>query len=85
MHKGFKYLDISKGRIYISRDVLFDESVFPFAELHSNAGAHYHSEFLLLPMTTTGNNVITNLINAPTTIPLSVLSTVQMQTERPCD
>jgi hypothetical protein len=39
MHKGFKCLDISKGCIYISRDALFDESVFPFAELHSNAGA----------------------------------------------
>jgi hypothetical protein len=36
-------------------------------------------------MTTTGNNVITNLINAPTMIPLSVVSPVQMQTERPCD
>jgi hypothetical protein len=23
MHKGFKYLDIPTGRIYISRDVLF--------------------------------------------------------------
>jgi hypothetical protein len=30
MHKGYKRLDISTGRIYISRDVIFDESVFPF-------------------------------------------------------
>jgi histone deacetylase 1/2 len=29
MHKGFKCLDISSGRIYISRDVVFDERVFP--------------------------------------------------------
>jgi histone deacetylase 1/2 len=38
-HKGFKCLDTSTGRIYISRDVIFDESVFPFASLHDNAGA----------------------------------------------
>jgi hypothetical protein len=53
MHKGFKCLDISKGHIYISCDVLFDEYVFPFAELHSNA-------VLLLPTASTGNDVITN-------------------------
>ena len=31
MHKGYKCLDRSTGRIYISGDVIFDESVFPFA------------------------------------------------------
>jgi hypothetical protein len=34
MHKGFKCLDISKGHVYISRDVIFDESEFLFAALH---------------------------------------------------
>ena len=29
MHKGYKCLDRSTGRIYISRDVVFDETVFP--------------------------------------------------------
>jgi histone deacetylase 1/2 len=31
MHKGYKCLDRRTGRIYISRDVIFDETVFPFA------------------------------------------------------
>jgi hypothetical protein len=49
MHKGVKCLDISTGRIYISRDVVFDENVFPFASLHPNAGALLKQEILLLP------------------------------------
>jgi hypothetical protein len=28
MHKGFKCLDPTKGRVYISRNVVFDERVF---------------------------------------------------------
>jgi hypothetical protein len=49
LHKGYKCLDIATGRRYISRDIVFDESVFPFSELHSNAGAQLKSEILLLP------------------------------------
>ena len=30
LHKGYKCLDTDSGRVYISRDVIFDESVFPF-------------------------------------------------------
>lgn len=48
MHKGFKCLDIAAGRVYISRDVVFDEQVFPFAQLHSNAGARLQSKIQLL-------------------------------------
>ena len=39
LHKGFKCLEPSTGRVYISRDVVFDETVFPFASMHPNAGA----------------------------------------------
>ena len=31
MHKGYKCLDRTTGRIYICRDVIFYEDVFPFA------------------------------------------------------
>jgi hypothetical protein len=49
IHKGFKCLDVGELRVYISRDVVFDENVYPFAHLHPNAGARLHSEILLLP------------------------------------
>jgi hypothetical protein len=49
MHKGFKCLDASTGRIYISQDVVFDENTFSFSKLHPNAGAQLRLEILLLP------------------------------------
>lgn len=49
MHKGFKCLDPTEGRVYISRDVVFDEHVFPFSTLHPNVGARLRSEIALLP------------------------------------
>jgi hypothetical protein len=33
----------------VSRDVVFDESVYPFAQLHQNTGARLHAELDLLP------------------------------------
>lgn len=48
-HKGFKCLDPSEGRVYISRDIVFDENIFPFAELHPNVGARLRDEVSLLP------------------------------------
>jgi hypothetical protein len=50
LHKGYKCLDISTGRLYISRDIVFDETVFPFTSLHSNAGARLRAEINLLPL-----------------------------------
>jgi hypothetical protein len=49
MHKGVKCIDVTSGRVYISRDVVFDETVFPFASLDSNAGARLRQEIILLP------------------------------------
>jgi hypothetical protein len=49
MHKGVKCLDVPTGRVYVSRDVVFDETVFPFAKIHRNAGALLRREILLLP------------------------------------
>lgn len=48
VHKGYKCLDISTGHVYFSRDVVFDEDIFPFAQLHSNAGTRLQQDILLL-------------------------------------
>jgi hypothetical protein len=37
------------GRVYILRDVVFDEAVFPFAKLHPNVNPLLRSEILLQP------------------------------------
>lgn len=42
-------MDPSEGRVYISRDIVFDEHVFPFARLHPNAGARLRAELSVLP------------------------------------
>jgi hypothetical protein len=49
LHKGYKCLEIKTGRVYISRDVIFDETQFPFSKLHPNAGARLRTEISLLP------------------------------------
>jgi hypothetical protein len=49
LHKGFKCLDPSTGRVYVSWNVTFDENVFPFSQLHPNAGARLRQEISLLP------------------------------------
>jgi hypothetical protein len=49
LQKGFKCLVVATGRIYISRNVTFDEDVFPFSKLHLNEGAKLRSEVHVLP------------------------------------
>jgi hypothetical protein len=39
------------GRVYISRDAIFDESMFPFSSMHANGGAQLKAEIILLPPT----------------------------------
>jgi histone deacetylase 1/2 len=70
LHKGFKCLDISSRRIYTSRDVVFDEQIFPFAELYANAGARLRAEVELLPSTLINPSMI---FGSPTTSSTSVV------------
>jgi hypothetical protein len=75
IHKEFKCLDISKGHIYISRDVIFDASVFPFATLHPNAGVKYAFDIFL---TSPENDEDSNLTNVHTMTMLPVEFSVQI-------
>jgi hypothetical protein len=53
LHKGFKCLNVVEGRVYVSRDVVFDETVYPFSKLNPNAGARLRGEIQLLPSNST--------------------------------
>ncbi|WVZ51017.1 hypothetical protein U9M48_002209 [Paspalum notatum var. saurae] len=66
-HKGYKCLDPSNGRVYISGDVIFDEEVFPFSKLHHNSGARLRQEILLLPSSSDQRGHVTDdqLANLP--------------------
>jgi histone deacetylase 1/2 len=45
-HKGFKCLEPNTGRVYISRDVIFDESVFPFEHCCEKKSFFYQIIFI---------------------------------------
>jgi hypothetical protein len=49
MHKGFRCLDVAKGRVYISCDVVFDESIYHISNLSPNASACLRAKIQLLP------------------------------------
>jgi len=50
LHKGFKCLEPSVGRVYISRDVVFDETVFLFSWLNPNLALVYDPSSLFYRM-----------------------------------
>jgi histone deacetylase 1/2 len=86
MHKGFKCLDINTGRIYISRDVVFDEHIFPFAQLHQNAGTRFTTESLLLPSSAPsfqGAQVHDNDLHTPDTNPANRVQEIQEENPLP--
>jgi histone deacetylase 1/2 len=47
-HKGVKCLEVATGCVYVFRDVVFDEAVFPFQNMHPNAGGLLRKDTLLL-------------------------------------
>jgi hypothetical protein len=53
LHKGYKCLHLPTGRVYISRDVIFNESSFPFA-LHSTIATSHDMVTQLGPCTVAG-------------------------------
>jgi hypothetical protein len=67
--KGFKCLDLSTGRTYISRDVIFYENIFPFSKLRPNSGPQLRVEISpllssLVP-SSGGESVFSHMSNAP--------------------
>jgi hypothetical protein len=66
---------VKTGRVYISRDVVFDENVFPFASLNPNAGSILRQEILLLPSDPLPSHVGDAQIDDPMTIPILPVAT----------
>ncbi|KAG8064908.1 hypothetical protein GUJ93_ZPchr0004g39828 [Zizania palustris] len=67
MHKGYKCLHAATGRVYISRDVGFDENIYPFA--HKNlayTSSTLISESVLLPWLSSLSPQSAPVLNEPT-------------------
>jgi hypothetical protein len=67
-HKGVKCLDTFTGWVYISKDVLFDESVFPFTALNPNARKHLQEDVLIFrthTLSTPGDAHVDDYIHLP--------------------
>jgi hypothetical protein len=58
-------LEISKGCVYVSQDVIIDETIYPFSKLNPNAGAWLREELSLIPTFNCDRVYLTNptLIN----------------------
>jgi hypothetical protein len=76
LHKGFKCLNIAEGRVYISHDVVFDETVYPFQKLNPNVGTRLQGEILLLPTTSQDHDSGVEIIdNSMTDMPINPVAT----------
>jgi hypothetical protein len=49
LYKGYKCLHVPTNKLYISRDVVFNENVFPFSQLPSSSAPPNSSSLLLHP------------------------------------
>jgi histone deacetylase 1/2 len=58
-HKGYKCLDVETGRVYISRDVIFYEHIYPFSKHFSVSTNSYGSSV------SCANDLLTNVQNQP--------------------
>jgi hypothetical protein len=58
LHKGYKCLHVPTNRVYISRDVVFDEGVFPFLSCQ-----HHHLIILIIPLLSLANLMILHIHN----------------------
>jgi hypothetical protein len=74
---------MSTGRVYISRDVVFDENVFTFASLRPNASTLLRKEILLLPSSTSvSHEGASNVANHVPIVPITnVLQVAEHATE----
>jgi hypothetical protein len=69
MHKGYKCLHVPTNRVYISRDVVFDEHVFPYATTTQQTPSPISKHTLLptlLPPTTTASDQHVDRTTEPT-------------------
>jgi hypothetical protein len=48
LHKGYKCLNVPSNRVYVSRDIIFDEHVFPFVNMPNSHTLPPVSEYSLL-------------------------------------
>jgi hypothetical protein len=71
-HKGYKCFDRTTGRVYISRDVVFDENVFPFSQSASQGEPSVQNSnhptilpLLAKPTQYTKNSLIGHFLSEP--------------------
>jgi hypothetical protein len=68
---------MSPGRVYISCDIVFDETMFSFYKLHHNARAHLRSEISLLPSSIIDRIMVWGIAMDATNVPMSTNYSMQ--------